>query len=148
MRVSAAALPDTARTGFTCGRHEDSLGSTWVHLTGDLDLATAPQLEQTLRQAQSDSRLVVLDLRDLAFIDCAGMRVVISAADYARRHGNRLIVMRGAPQVDRVFTLTESAETVEIVNPGPAEPPAEALERLGPERDPARIQPLAPSPVR
>jgi anti-anti-sigma factor len=118
VRVSASAVPDNARTGFTCRRGEDSLGSTWVHLTGELDLATAVQLEQTLGQAQSDSRLVVLDLRDLAFIDCAGMRVVINAAEQARRQGNRLIVIRGAPQIDKVFTLTASARpVVEIVDP-------------------------------
>ena len=55
----------------------------------------------------------MLDLRELAFMDCAGMRVIVDAAERARRDGRRLIVLRGPAQVDRVFTLTGTADVLE-----------------------------------
>ena len=110
---------------FTCARSDGGFGAALVHLSGELDLATAPQLDQTLREAQLDARLVVLDLRELAFMDCAGMRVIVDAAERARRDGRRLIVVRGAPNVDRLFTLTGTAERIDISDHEPRQPPTD-----------------------
>jgi hypothetical protein len=49
-----------------------ALDATWVQVAGALDLAATPQLARTLRDCQSQARLVVLDLRELAFMDCSG----------------------------------------------------------------------------
>ena len=88
-----------------------------MHVAGALDIAATPQLEQTLRE--SHARLVVLDLRDLAFMDCAGVHTIVDASARARRDGRRLVLVRGIPDVDRVFELTGNADEVEI---GEAQP--------------------------
>jgi hypothetical protein len=77
---SGAAPYDAAPPPFRCARNADGFGSASVQLSGELDLATAPQVEQTVREA----RLVVLDLRELTFMDCAGMRVIVNAAERPR----------------------------------------------------------------
>ncbi len=87
-----------------------------MHLAGALDLATTPQLERTLRDSSSQARLVVLDLRELAFMDCSGAHASISA----RQLGRRLILLRGPPNVDRMFTLTGSTGAVESADLDPA----------------------------
>jgi anti-anti-sigma factor len=101
---SIAGSADILPPAFVRSRTNVGLDAAWVHLAGALDVATAPQLERTLRDSQSRARLVVLDLRELAFMDRSGAHASISA----RQLGRRLILLRGPPNVDRVFTLTGS----------------------------------------
>jgi hypothetical protein len=56
----------------------------------------------------------VLDMRELTFMDTAGARIIVDAGIQARRAGHGLIVARGPSQVDDVFTLTGTAEQVEL----------------------------------
>ena len=61
---------------------------------------------------------MVLDLRELAFMDCSGAHASISA----RQLGRRLVLVRGPPNVDRMFTLTGSSDAVEIADLDQFEP--------------------------
>ena len=97
---------------FVCSSTRGGLDAAWVHVAGALDLATSPQLERTLDEAPA--RLVVLDLRDLGFMDSAGVHTIIEASVRAREDGRRLILLRGTPNVDRVFALTGSTDELEI----------------------------------
>ena len=97
-----------ARSDFSvCGCVKAGLDAARVHVAGELDVATAPQLEGTLRDAEQQARLVVLDLRELTFMDCAGVHLLVDASTRARTRGDRLVVLRG-PTIDRLFTLTLS----------------------------------------
>jgi anti-anti-sigma factor len=68
--------------------------------TGELDIATAPALEQELEHAfDGASERVVLDLRELQFIDSSGLRTLLMArrkaasaeADFALVAGDRAL---------------------------------------------------------
>ena len=72
-------------------------------LTGELDMATTPQVERELARHAPGS--VVLDLRGLTFLDSSGVRVVIAAHLDAEGAGERLLVVRGPRQVQRVFAI-------------------------------------------
>jgi anti-sigma B factor antagonist len=119
-----------ARTPFACTWREGGSSAAWVHVAGELDLLTAPQLRQTLREAQLYAHMVVLDLRALAFMDCSGVHVVLDAAADARRVGGRLILARGPVHIDRLFAITRVCEEVEIFDLDPSETPVRALLRL------------------
>ena len=93
-----------------------------MHLAGELDVDTTPQLEQTLRDPDSQARLVVLDMRDLAFMDSSGVHAIVNASARARRLGRRLVILRGPPDVDRVFALTGNTADVEDGDVDPVEP--------------------------
>jgi anti-anti-sigma factor len=121
----AAELP-----GFRCTLRQSGGDAAWVRVIGELDVATAPQLEQTLRKALLRARRVVLDLRELTFMDCAGIRVVVNANSHARQAGAHLVLVRGPSQVDRVFMLTGASDAVEIVDLDPIAPPVQALVKL------------------
>jgi anti-anti-sigma factor len=72
-------------------------------------------------EAQRAVRLVVLDLRELCFIDCSGVRVILDAARHSRGSGGRLLIVRGPSQVDRVLTLTKVDRQVKIFDLAPGE---------------------------
>jgi anti-sigma B factor antagonist len=122
----AAALPPA----FVCSMTNRGPDVAWVHVAGELDIATAPRLEQTLRDAQGPARLVVLDLRELALIDSSGVHVVVSAGIRARQAGHRLVLLCGPSDVERVLRLTGQSDEVEIGDAGSIEPPVGALLRL------------------
>jgi anti-sigma B factor antagonist len=108
-------LPDSLpRPAFTCSSSGGGAEAAWVRVAGQLDMATVPQLERTLSETRLEARLTVLDLRDLAFMDCSGLHAVVDASTRARQAGCRLLVLRGAPSVDRLFTLTGSSERIEF----------------------------------
>jgi anti-anti-sigma factor len=101
----------------------------WVQVAGELDIATAPALEQTLRDGELQTRLVVLDLRELTFTDSCGARVISEAGKRAERDGRRLVLVRGPTQADRMFTLMKS-DVLEIVDLEPGEPLDQALGQI------------------
>jgi anti-sigma B factor antagonist len=123
----AAVLPPPT---FVCSHTNVGLDAAWVHVAGELDIATAPRLERTLREAQSQTRLVALDLRDVSFVDCSGVHVIVDATLHARRIGHRLILLRGPPNVDRMFALTGTADEVELADVDPREPSVQVLREL------------------
>jgi anti-sigma B factor antagonist len=114
---------------FACSRTSRGRGAVWVHVTGELDIATAPELERALLQAQSQAQLVVLDLRELAFMDSSGAHVIVDASIRARQLGRRLVLLRTPPDVDRIFMLTGSVDDVEVGAVASLEPPVHAVQR-------------------
>lgn len=82
-------------------------GAVVLEFFGDLDVVTSVGFERRLRDAlASGAHYVVVDLSGLDFIDCSGVRALVSVA--ADAPGDRLAVLRGPESVDRVFRLTET----------------------------------------
>ena len=108
-----AAVPRSR--GFSCPAVELA-NATRVSPEGELDFATSPLLDDALHRAEADARLIVLDLRRLAFVDCSGLRVIVAAHHRARRRGGRLVVVRGAAAIERVLTLTGAHRELELVD--------------------------------
>lgn len=91
--------------------------ATVAAVTGELDLASSPELEQRLEQFYaSDSELLVIDLRGLEFMDSTGLSVIVSAHQKLIDAGRRLIIVRGPQQVQRLLDLTGVAERLELVD--------------------------------
>jgi anti-anti-sigma factor len=75
--------------------------------TGELDLATADELEQELLRVEAtDAEAIVVDLAGLRFMDSTGIRVLIAADARSRADSQRLALLRGPDAVQRVFELT------------------------------------------
>ena len=74
---------------------------------GDLDRTTAEFLDEQLAKAEaSAARQVILDLSELTFMDSTGLRLILAADARSRADSNRLRLVRGPRQVQRVFELT------------------------------------------
>ena len=85
-------------------------------LAGELDLLGAPLLEEQIAKAEAETAgLVVLDLRELQFVDSAGLRVILAAHERARREGREFALTQGSEQVQRLFTIAGVSEHLRIV---------------------------------
>ena len=115
---------------FVCSWRNWGADAGWVHVAGELDLAAAPRLAQTLEEALAHARLVVLDLRELTFMDSAALHAIVQANVRARHDGRRLMVVRGGRQVQRLFALTGIGHALEILDMDPGEQPARLREEV------------------
>lgn len=90
---------------------------------GELDMATAPELEQAVMPRLGDGGWVVLDLRSLDFIDSSGLRVVVGAHRAAEERDGRFTCVRGAPgsTVHRIVEIAGIDGVIEMVD-DPAQP--------------------------
>jgi anti-anti-sigma factor len=96
---------------------EEGDGQTRVVLAGELDIASAPEFEEGLQKIEAGAPgLLVLDLRKVEFIDSTGLRAVIAADERARTAGRRFVIVRGTPAVERVFSVTQLDQRLEIVD--------------------------------
>lgn len=86
-------------------------GVTRIALAGELDMSTAPILERYLPVDGSDAgeggTAVILDLRDLSFVDSSGLHAFLRARNAADEAGQRLYLIGAGRVVRRVFELTE-----------------------------------------
>jgi anti-anti-sigma factor len=112
--VGESGRVDSDATGFVCRLSDDGGATAYVHVTAELDIASAPELERVLRSAQLRAVLVVLDLRQLTFMDSFGLRVIVAASNRAHQAGRRLVLLPGPSQVQRLFALSGVADALEI----------------------------------
>jgi anti-anti-sigma factor len=91
--------------------------SALIVVSGELDLASGPALEDELaRVLASRVELVVLDLRELEFMDSTGLSILVKANQRAVDEGRRFGLVRGSPQVQRLLDLTGVAERLTLVD--------------------------------
>ena len=75
--------------------------------SGEVDLATVGTIEREL----ADLRLagfddIVVDLRQVTFLDSSGLRLLLTHARAAQDDGYRFALVEGPPAVHRLFELT------------------------------------------
>ena len=98
---------DTHTTGRT----------TTLALSGELDLLSSPALMDTLDAvAQSDADLIIVDLREVEFMDSTGLHVLVQAQARMQDLGRRFALIRGAEHVQRLFELTGVTDGLTIVD--------------------------------
>ena len=82
-----------------------------VSVRGEVDLATAPELEASVRQAFTIAPdAVLLDLAGLTFIDSSGLRVLVALSNEARERDASLQLRNVPRHAERVLDLTGLAE--------------------------------------
>jgi anti-anti-sigma factor len=81
-------------------------GATVLIVVGEVDLATAPMLEEKIVAATATAaETVIIDVDRVSFMDSSGLQVLI-AQTLAQGNGARLLVTRGSPQVQRLFEVS------------------------------------------
>jgi anti-sigma B factor antagonist len=88
-----------------------------VALSGELDLASAPDLERELQVgAEGAPSRMVIDLSGLGFMDSTGLQALLRARERAQEAGYLLSLRRGPHQVQRVFELTKTVDAFTFVD--------------------------------
>jgi anti-anti-sigma factor len=90
---------------FSVTRSDEADGVV-LALHGELDVATAPRLEQLLHDVRRERHpRVVVDLSALSFVDSAGVSVLIKAKQEAEAAGSQFVLCRPTEPVHDVFAL-------------------------------------------
>ena len=66
--------------------------------------------------AALDKPLVIVDLRELEFMDSTGLSVLVKAHQRAEEQGRRFGLVNGSQQVQRLLTLTGVADRLTVVD--------------------------------
>ena len=96
-----------------CDRRD---GAVIVVACGELDIASADDLRAVLGSPEAQAPTVILDLRQLQFIDSSGLSIVVEEHNRAKAEGFRFVVATGgAPTVERLLDLSGLRDTLAIV---------------------------------
>ena len=100
---------------------QEEEGGLRIVLSGDLDVSTAGSVEERLIALEEDVEpsLVVLDLRDLFFIDSTGLSLLINAHGRARKAGRHLRIVSGSGPPRRILETTGLTGRLDVVENGP-----------------------------
>ena len=99
--------------------------ATRIVISGELDLASGPELEAELaRLRQSPPDVLIVDLRQLDFMDSTGLSILVKAHQQAVEDGREFGLVRGTQQVQRLLELTGVTERLPM-----ADSPEELLTR-------------------
>jgi anti-anti-sigma factor len=86
-----------------------------IVVSGELDLASGPQLEVQLESVSTpDTELVIVDLRELEFMDSTGLSIIVRAHQRLAEAGCELGLVRGSHQVQQLLDLTGVAERLRL----------------------------------
>jgi len=90
-------------------------GVVTIAVTGELDVATAPLIGDTIHRINSAQPINVhLDLSAVTFCDAAGLNAFLAADRLLRATSGRLTLIRPSPQVRRLLTITKLDEILAI----------------------------------
>lgn len=100
-------------------RTGDGDGLAMLTLHGELDLGSAPSLEQALSDFQGPAgcQRLVIDLGNLRFMDSTGLALMVRAEQTAQDHGYQLVFRPGSHQVQRLLELTGVIDRLEFEQP-------------------------------
>ena len=86
---------------------------------GELDRATVPQLRAQIDELrESGFEHLVLDLRQLTFMDSSGVALILDEDLAARRDGRDFVLINGAPAIQRVLQICLGDGVLRFRSPG------------------------------
>jgi anti-anti-sigma factor len=101
---------------FAVDEAADGSGDVRLRVSGDVDIRTAPILEDAIRTRLSAGRPVVLDLQGVNFMDSSGLSVLIGSIQEARRNDWTFSVDRRlSPDVSRLVQISGLTRLLESV---------------------------------
>ena len=87
--------------------------ATTIEVAGRLDTITAPMLDKTINEDIKDVKNLILDIKDVAYVSSAGLRVLLSAQKKMQKIGS-MKVIHVCAEVMEVFEMTGFADILVI----------------------------------
>ncbi|MCL2078271.1 MAG: STAS domain-containing protein [Oscillospiraceae bacterium] len=84
-------------------------------LTGRLDTATSPKLQEILTETISSSEKIELDFAAVDYVSSAGLRVLLSGEKNVKVNGKTMTLKNILPEVMEVFEITGFSGILTIV---------------------------------
>lgn len=88
--------------------HFEIANNTWiVNLSGEIDIYNAPQLkEQLLKLLEEQKGNMLIDCKDLKYIDSTGLGVLISVLKRVKDENGDITISNLKPYIQKIFTIT------------------------------------------
>jgi anti-sigma B factor antagonist len=83
-----------------------------VTVDGEVDIASAPQLAETLAQFANGS--VTVDIAGVVFLDSSGLHALLAAHKHTERRGATLTIHGARPAVRRLFEVAGVADVLHV----------------------------------
>lgn len=81
--------------------------ATVVHLNGEIDLRTSPQLRSTfLELIDERPARIILALADVSYVDSSGVGTIVELKRRAAHHGSDVVLVGLQPRVRSLFEIT------------------------------------------
>jgi anti-anti-sigma factor len=90
--------PLSIRNSVRAGRHT-------LAVAGELDLDSANKLEEAIREVCASGAQLVIDLREVTFMDSTGLRVLIVAGSLCEEKGHELQIIPGE-DIQRILEMS------------------------------------------
>lgn len=108
-------MGETALVGLEINAEETSTGVPVLHLQGEIDLHTCPQLRVLLVEYLEARRAhIVLDLAQVPYLDSAALGVLVDAVRRAREINGALHLVHMTPFVRRAFEITRLIKIFQV----------------------------------
>lgn len=93
---------------------------------GELDIATVGQLDDQLSRLHGAGlRHLVLDLRELTFIDSTALRLILRWDSHANQNGTSFALIKGTSSIQRIFEITRLGDRLRFApTPEPSVEPS------------------------
>ncbi|MGP0030184.1 MAG: STAS domain-containing protein [Acidimicrobiales bacterium] len=92
-------------------------GLSIVAVSGEIDVATAPQLQETLHALIARGRTdLVVDLLEVTFLDSTALGVLVGALKRCREQGGELRLVVTEPRIVKIFEITGLTTVFRIVD--------------------------------
>jgi anti-sigma B factor antagonist len=89
-------------------------GTTIVDVTGDIDMGTSPSLRKTLLDSLKATPRLVVNLREVRYVDSSGIASLVEVLKEARNTEKRLVLFGLNKTVQEVLQLTRLTRIFEI----------------------------------
>ncbi len=100
---------------ITVDETPDGGGVPVVHLKGEIDLHTCPELRTALQGLMDRGHYrLVLGLAEVPYLDSAALGVLVDAVRRARENGGGIYLVQVAPFVQRAFEITRLIKIFEL----------------------------------
>lgn len=89
-------------------------GVAYVEMTGDVDGAAEDQLAAASGQVGDDVAEIVLDFRQVGYINSTGIALIVQLLSRARIGGQRVSAVNLSPHYRHIFEITRLADFMAI----------------------------------
>lgn len=107
--------PDDRWAPFACRWRVEGRSAASIRVSGELDLASAGQLEHAFREALGSARLVLLDMHEVTFMDSTGLHAIMNATASARAQGGHVVLSGVSAEVEGMLDLTGARALLNVL---------------------------------
>lgn len=93
-----------------------ALDEATIHVKGEIDMNTSPQLRELLKSAsQQNMRKVTVQLSNVTYMDSSGIATLVEMLQTLSARKGKLILKAMKPEVKAVFEIAHLTEVFDIV---------------------------------